>query len=345
MRTITHAAAYLPEGSTEGRRTAGPDEDGFTLAATALERLPEITGAAPPAQRLFLVGELPSTGEADLTRLWGGPLRSERFGPGEKGLRAALGAATDRALAAESVLLIAVDLAADAEALPNRAPPTGPDGAVAVRIETAEGPDVSALGDPSGRAGSIGPLIEYAARERAVRASGWGGNWDPAPSPVRPGESRPHPRPILPPVGPVSQGAYVPRPSYLESIPSRWRLEAERCAPCGTLNFPARGRCRDCGMRDGLVRVRLDRDGGQVVAATTIGPGGQPTEFDEQVATAGPFQVVLVELAVGARATLQATDHFLGELTIGARVATRLRRLYPMEGEWRYGRKAIPFEP
>lgn len=91
-----------------------------------------------------------------------------------------------------------------------------------------------------------------------------------------------------------------------------------------------------------MVFERLPRDGGEVVAATSIGPGGQPTEFDEQVATMGSYSVVLVELMRGARVTLQATDSRPGELEIGSRVATRLRRLYPMEGEWRYGRKAVP---
>lgn len=79
-----------------------------------------------------------------------------------------------------------------------------------------------------------------------------------------------------------------------------------------------------------------------MVASTTVGPGGQPTEFDDQVARSGPYGVVLVELAPGARVTLQVTDARPGELGVGARVGTSLRRLYPMEGEWRYGRKAVP---
>lgn len=79
-----------------------------------------------------------------------------------------------------------------------------------------------------------------------------------------------------------------------------------------------------------------------MVASTVIGPGGQPTEFDDQVAGSGAYGVVLVDLLPGVRVTLQVTDAKPGELPIGSRVATRLRRLYPMEGEWRYGRKAIP---
>jgi uncharacterized OB-fold protein len=75
---------------------------------------------------------------------------------------------------------------------------------------------------------------------------------------------------------------------------------------------------------------------------TTIGRGGQPTEFDPMVDAVGPYQVAIVELAPGSRATLQVSDAAPGALKIGDRVSTRLRRLYPMEGEWRYGRKALP---
>jgi uncharacterized OB-fold protein len=73
-----------------------------------------------------------------------------------------------------------------------------------------------------------------------------------------------------------------------------------------------------------------------------IGPGGQPTEFDPQVAEWGSYEVLLVELAPGARATVQLTDAEPGSVRIGDRVDTRLRRVYPIEGEWRYARKAVP---
>ena len=82
-----------------------------------------------------------------------------------------------------------------------------------------------------------------------------------------------------------------------------------------------------------------------MVATTVIGPGGQPTEFDPQVGALGPYEVVLAELAPGVRVTLQVTDAEPGAVRIGDRVDTRLRRLYPMEGAWRYGRKAVPRPP
>jgi uncharacterized OB-fold protein len=140
----------------------------------------------------------------------------------------------------------------------------------------------------------------------------------------------------------VSEGAYVPRPRYLENLPSRWRFVADSCATCGAFTFPARGVCRTCGRSDGLRSVPLPRDGIEVVATTVIGPGGQPTEFDPQVETLGPYEVLLAELVPGVRVTLQVSDAAPGSLRIGDRVDTRLRRLYAMDGEWRYGRKAVP---
>jgi uncharacterized OB-fold protein len=143
----------------------------------------------------------------------------------------------------------------------------------------------------------------------------------------------------------VSQGAYVPRARYLENLPSRWKFEAARCPACGAYALPPRSACPRCNAAQGMVAETLPHDGGTVIAATTIGPGGQPTEFDSQVELTGGYQVVLVELAPGIRVTLQVSDAPSRGVEIGGQVGTRLRRLYAMEGEWRYGRKAIPFDP
>ncbi|HZY91568.1 MAG TPA: hypothetical protein VFG07_02155 [Thermoplasmata archaeon] len=143
----------------------------------------------------------------------------------------------------------------------------------------------------------------------------------------------------------VSEGAYVPRPRYVENLPSRWRFAAEECGGCGKVTFPRRGYCRHCRRTEGLQRVELPREGLTVEAVTTVAPGAQPTEFDPQVAASGSYSVALVDLTRGARATLQVSDAPRGSLRVGDRVATRLRRLYPMEGAWRYGRKAVPLLP
>lgn len=146
------------------------------------------------------------------------------------------------------------------------------------------------------------------------------------------------------PLAVVSEGAYVPRPRYLENLPSRWRLAADECGDCGKVTFPQRGHCRHCRSTRALHEILLPREG-RIEATTTVGVGAQPTEFDHQVSVAGPYAVVIVQLARGTRGTFQVTDAPAGSLPIGAVVRLKLRRLYPMEGEWRYGLKAAPLAP
>ncbi|HEV8049036.1 MAG TPA: zinc ribbon domain-containing protein [Thermoplasmata archaeon] len=140
-----------------------------------------------------------------------------------------------------------------------------------------------------------------------------------------------------------AEGAYVPRPRYLENLPSRWRLVAERCGVCGRLTFPARGACAACGSGE-LTAVPLARTRWRVEAATTVHPGAQPTEFDRTVAAAGAYSVVVARSSEGPRATFQVAGP-PGTAPVGTTIAPVLRRLYPMEGEWRYGRKAVPVGP
>lgn len=141
----------------------------------------------------------------------------------------------------------------------------------------------------------------------------------------------------------VSEGAHVPRPRYLENLPSRWRFVADRCGSCGAISFPRRGRCRQCNAREALTELELPHEG-TVEAATVVAPGAQPTEFDPMVARTGAYGVVLVRLADGVRATLMVADGVPVPLPVGHRVTTTLRRLYPIEGEWRYGRKAVAID-
>jgi uncharacterized OB-fold protein len=137
-----------------------------------------------------------------------------------------------------------------------------------------------------------------------------------------------------------AEGAYVPRPRYVENLPSRWRLLADRCRACGHRTFPSRGTCAACGSSE-IISEPLSRAGWIVEAVTTVRPGAQPTEFDRTVGLAGAYSVVVARSPEGPRATFQVAGPS-GTLAIGASVVPVLRRLYPMEGEWRYGRKAIP---
>ena len=342
MRGITRAAAYRPHRVVAGHHVAAPDEDGFTLAASALERLEDASAVLGPPARLLLAGELPPDAGIDIVRFVGYPLPTQQFGTGARGLSEAWDAATATARAAEPVLVIAVDLPSRTARTGDAGGPPYDDAAVALRVED-QGEATPKLGQRPEEDGSATlPLLALGRERLTSEPDRWVGDFA-AVGPAT--DAQPAPRTTrapLSPDGPVSQGAYIPRPRYLESLPSRWRFTGEKCGACGAVAFPPRGRCHQCGATDGLEAVRLPRDDGEVVAVTTIRSGGQPTEFDEQVASEGQYTVVLVELLPGARVTLQVADARPGEVAVGSRVATRLRRLYPMEGEWRYGRKAVP---
>jgi uncharacterized OB-fold protein len=329
---VEAGAVYVPGFVSEGRPVAGPDEDAFTLAATAWEGLPPLPAGAPSPRSLHLVGSFPRMVDWGFAALLGHPVELVTHPAGLSGLSEALAQVEAAGPDGPPQLLLGVQI-------PERSgPDSGPDlgvgaGAVALRF--------AAAGSLSRAERSLlleGPDVVSAAK--VVLASR--GVDPPGPTGHR-GLSLGSIRPFVEaPVTAVSEGAYVPRARYLENLASRWRLVAERCGHCGSLTFPARGVCRSCSAREGLSPHPLPRDGGTVVAVTTIGQGGQPTEFDLQVAALGEYAVALVELAPGVVSTLQVTDASPGEVRIGTRVATRLRRLYPMEGEWRYGRKALP---
>lgn len=334
MGTVVRAAAYVPRWGPAERATLGPDEDAFTLAASAVERV--VAGALPLAGPVAVEivgpeGAVEAGPGAGFASLLGPETRARSRPPGPGALFAAVGQAVDGRTAS---IVVAVQL--------GRAGEASGAGAAAFLVLPGEGEPAGLL-PPDPARGSAEPWADAIAWSRVrpgAESDRWVGDWSPT-----------HPR-LSPSAGSgpdspsaaVSEGAYVPRPRYLESLPSRWWFVGERCGACASVGFPQRGRCRSCGRADRLEPERLPLDGGTVVATTWIGRGGQPTEFDRQVDATGPYGVALVEIAPGVRATLQMTDCAPGELRIGDRVGTRLRRIYSLEGEWRYGRKAVPIE-
>ncbi len=312
------------------RAAPAPDEDGFTLAARAVERLGPGPVDLARITRAILVGDLPTESAEDLARFLGAPIEATSSFSRTPTLTEAVGAALARDPPGPA-LVVAVSIPSAHSTSPAGGA-AGPDRlAIALWFEErGEAPVPS----PPDASGSL-TVDQFAHEARAL-----GAPWASAASaPPQGSDAR---TATLSPDLPVAQGAYVPWPRYTEGSEAHWRLAADRCGSCGVLTFPPRGRCRSCGATAALTRVRLDPDSGRVVASTRIGPGGQPTEFDDQVSRQGPYGVVVVEFEGGARATLQVADHAGGPLPIGARVRTELRRSYPMEGRWRYSRKAIP---
>ncbi len=299
-------ARYRPIWSAGGRRIFGPDEDAFTAAATALEGAFPIRARERPTGELRLAGPLPPVAQWGLPALLDGSARVARFAS----IRDALPDPAELG-SRPDLVIVAFDPG------PDRAGPV----AVAIRggAESSYGAIRSDMEGELAASDPGGPTIEIdPARRERVEA-------------MR--------------LDVVSEGAYIPRARYLESLPSRWRLGAQECSACGATTFPIRSVCRACGRSEGLTPTALAPDGGEIVAITEIGGGGQPTEFDGFVEAAGPYRVGLVEWEPGVRATLMVSDDPEGTVRIGSRVRTVLRRLYPMEGEWRYGRKIVPARP
>ncbi len=330
-RGIVRAAAYLPVRSDGRRRTIGPDEDDFTLLATALERAASRTGAVEPPALLTLVGTPVRPEPTALAALLGGPVTVDPASRPGEGLAAAL----ERAASGDGVRWV-VAVARDRPGAPS--PPPG-EGAVAFRVE--DGPSRAGFSLPTSAPDRAGPLAwAFSLGRASPLPPGWVGDWAEDPTAGLAATDAGRREEAAPPN--VSQGAYVPPPRYEEGWSSRWAFVADRCGACDARTFPRRGRCRACGRSDGLRAEPLPLDGAEVLAVTWIGAGGQPTEFDSQVEAHGTYGVVLAQVAPGIRATLAVADGGANDVRIGGRVDTRLRRLYPIDGAWRYGRKAVP---
>ncbi|HXY46867.1 MAG TPA: hypothetical protein VEK13_03080 [Thermoplasmata archaeon] len=343
MGHLARAAAYLAAWSSDGRRAPGPDEDLFTILATALERANDGRGDLARPVEIEVDAPIPESMDWAFGAIVGSPATIVHVALGPDSFATALRRA-EEGEEGDRIALVASWSAdpPDSASLARSRGGAGT-GAAAFLFQPGPGRKVSAEPVRSGSEGSsLGTAFELYQRTSGLSGVSWVGDWKADPGQGRPGDPARLARYRDRPISVVSEGAYVPRPRYRDSLPSRWRFAAERCPDCSKVTFPSRGSCRSCGNLEGLVPILLPRDGLEVIATTVIGPGGQPTEFDPQVAEWGPYEVLLVELAPGARATLQLTDAEPGSVRIGDRVDTRLRRLYPMEGEWRYARKAVP---
>ncbi|MGP8074771.1 MAG: Zn-ribbon domain-containing OB-fold protein [Thermoplasmata archaeon] len=340
MRGILKAVAYQPGWTDRGRRVRGPDEDAFSMAATAIERAVPGHAATESRWTVRVTGPVLANVSDGFSAVLGGPVELHEGPLGLGGLAEEISQAVH---GNGPQLVVAVDLDPDASGAGSARVVLPTEGAVAFLVD--EAPEGS---PPPVDLGPLPPGAYVVPRLAAVhRVQGaasplrWVGDWDAALGKGRPagrwGDITTDPPPVR-----VSEGAYLPKPRYREGRASRWRLVADHCTACGAVSFPSRGRCRQCLRGDRLEPHPLPLDGATVLATTWIGRGGQPTEFDAAVEASGPYGVVIVELEPGVRATLPVADAAPGEIRINDRVGTRLRRLYAIDGEWRYGRKAVP---
>jgi uncharacterized OB-fold protein len=129
----------------------------------------------------------------------------------------------------------------------------------------------------------------------------------------------------------------MPTPSrYWREIPQRYRLEAGKCKKCGTVSFPPRLVCPQCGGREFDAMKLADK--GKILTYTIVRVA--PHQFADQA----PYAVGIVELDDGVRLTAQIVDCDFAALKVGLRVRIEFRRIYE-EGEAGviyYGYKFVP---
>ncbi|MCI4322598.1 MAG: hypothetical protein L3K03_01000 [Thermoplasmata archaeon] len=347
---LVDAAVARPLRRLHGFAVEGVDEDVLTLAVEAtahLGPLPTVEASPRAIARIRLVGEFGPEAEKILPialGLPGTPVDREPVGTG--GIEHVLQrfASLDQG----ELLLLAEPSRWSSAGIP-RTGAVGiavwfhPEGLVSmgVNVPTTSGavPSAPVPGSPVlslerlfAAMTSLPPEITGAMPGHAT--------WDPSRAPVAP--ELPEPPTRLPiDLSQLSEGAYVPGPRYWENAAARWRFAADECSSCGSVTFPPKGQCRSCRDRGHLRRIELPSEG-VVETVTTVHAGAQPSEFDGPVEVGGAYDVVLVRLTPSIRVPLQVTDAIPGTLRIGDRAGTVWRRLYPMEGEWRYGRKATP---
>jgi hypothetical protein len=133
-------------------------------------------------------------------------------------------------------------------------------------------------------------------------------------------------------------GAYVPWGTWIEDLPARLRLLAQRCEACSRAQYPPRATCAACRGR-AFAPVALPPEA-RVYAATRIGRGGAPSEFALEQAQVGAYWVAVVEWPEQqVRVTARLWGYDEDAPAIGAPVRGVVRRLFEQEGRVRYGVK------
>jgi uncharacterized OB-fold protein len=129
-------------------------------------------------------------------------------------------------------------------------------------------------------------------------------------------------------------GQHVAR--HWRETPERYRLEAKKCIKCGSIQFPARLICPDCGARE-FETLRLSGKG-ELATYTVIHVA--PMGFTDLT----PYAVGIVKLDEGIQVMGQISDCNPEELKIGDRVVTQFRRINEegKTGMLIYGYKFVP---
>jgi uncharacterized OB-fold protein len=123
-------------------------------------------------------------------------------------------------------------------------------------------------------------------------------------------------------------------PRYHRLTAPYYRLEGQRCAACGAVQFPPRSACSACRGTD-LATYRFSGKG-TVFSFAEVAQA--PKGFS------GPYMVAMVDLVEGVRVTAQLTDVEPEDVEIGMTVEMVTRRIQEKgpQGYLVYGYKFRP---
>ena len=122
-------------------------------------------------------------------------------------------------------------------------------------------------------------------------------------------------------------------------MPSRYRMQGDRCGSCDQVYFPPREICPVCH-RDSIGKMKdVDIDGaGEILSFTVVHEA--PPAFLRQK----PYIIALVKLKEGPVITGQIVDTLPEEIDIGTKVRSVFRKISEdgKSGVIHYGYKFVP---
>lgn len=123
---------------------------------------------------------------------------------------------------------------------------------------------------------------------------------------------------------------------HWRETPQRYRMEAAKCRECGSIQFPLRLVCPECGAK-AFETIKLSGKG-KLVTFTIIRVA--PDGFGDLA----PYAVGIVELDEGIRIMGQVVDCDPESLKIGDRLISQFRRINEegKTGMIMYGYKFVP---
>jgi len=126
---------------------------------------------------------------------------------------------------------------------------------------------------------------------------------------------------------------------FWREIPSRYNMIGTRCGNCGRPFFPSKALCPECHRKSvGKMERHKFAGTGEIITYSVV--HSPQRGFDVQV----PYVMAIIELEKGVRITAQVVDCEPGDVSIGMKVHSVLRKISTdgEQGAIHYGYKFVP---